>query len=524
MPKNDIGGFFVSLGLNPDKNSFETGSKLIDSVSTSLNKLIGTARNAAVALTGTAVVTGAVEQSNLKLSDAMGTSIDNLNVWTAAAKIAGVNASGLIGSMSQLADVLNHQTIDGSGIDKYADQLWKLGLNWQDIEKMDPAKAYEKIIATAQTKAAEAQKKIAEAQKALELNPNDTEAQKNLEEAKTEKQNATVAVKDILGTEAQGLYTELQRQGITIAELLNRADRTVLTTAEDANKSADFAVQVNTLKTEVESIGKLIGAEAAEILKPYVEDINDWIQNNGDTIRDKIKDIFQTTEKIIGKGIDSISKWWDKHGDNLAGNIKNLYETTTKVIGDGVKKLSDWWDQNGDQVLAAIQVIGQEVAMIIGWLTSEKAKEKAKGIKEILGSAWETSKGIFSSAWSGNFGAIPTIYLNGLDDMWEGIKDTVGIKDGIIRPDGTVTQVAPDDWVFAARNVGDMARAFVPQAQMLPTATNQEYTINQTFNIQGGANDIPAVIKQQAYKGTQDALLLAMQQSSNRLQQMSGTR
>ena len=51
MPKNDIGGFFVSLGLALDKASFETGNRYIDGVTNGLNKLIGTARNAAVVLT-----------------------------------------------------------------------------------------------------------------------------------------------------------------------------------------------------------------------------------------------------------------------------------------------------------------------------------------------------------------------------------------------------------------------------------------------------------------------------------------
>jgi hypothetical protein len=50
-----------------------------------------------------------------------------------------------------------------------------------------------------------------------------------------------------------------------------------------------------------------------------------------------------------------------------------------------------------------------------------------------------------------------------------------------------------------------------------------EYVINQTFNISGG-NDMPQVLRQQAYRGTQEGLLEIMQQSSQRLQLMSGTR
>ena len=496
MPKNDIGGFFVSLGLNPDKNSFETGSKLIDSVSTSLNKLIGTARNAAVALTGTALVTGAVEQANLKTSTAIGVSVDALNTWGAAAKITGTNVSGLIGSMGKLSNVMNHMTIDGSGLEAYADQLWKLGLGFEELEGLSPDEAFKKIFEAAQDM--------------LANGANETEV--------------AMRVQDVLGDDAMNFFIEMNRQGLTIAELLNNAGKTVFTTEADAQKSADFKVQVDTLKAEVESIGKLIGAEAAGILTPYVDDVNKWLQGHGDEIRNTVSKLFTTTEKVIGKAVDNISAWWDKNGDKVKSAIEKIADAVDKTISASIKVIGDWWNTHGDEILAAIQVIGQEVAMIIGWLSSEKAKEKGKGIKDIFTSAWETSKGIFSAAWAGNFGAIPTIYVNGLDDMWEGIKETIGVKDGIIRPDGTVTPVAPDDWIFAARNVGDMARAFVPQAQMLPAANNQEYTINQTFNIQGGANDIPAVIRQQAYKGTQDALLLAMQQSSERMQQMSGTR
>ena len=96
------------------------------------------------------------------------------------------------------------------------------------------------------------------------------------------------------------------------------------------------------------------------------------------------------------------------------------------------------------------------------------------------------------------------------------------LKDGIMRPDGTVTQVAPDDWVFAARNVGDLARAFIPQGATA-SAGNMEFSIVQNFTI-SGSSDLPQVLRQQAYQGTQDGLMQIMEQSSQRLQLMSGTR
>lgn len=80
MPKNDIGGFFVSLGLNADKHSFETGNKLIDTVANSFNKLIGAARNAAVVLAGTAIATGQVESAAYKTAEKIGISTDRKSV------------------------------------------------------------------------------------------------------------------------------------------------------------------------------------------------------------------------------------------------------------------------------------------------------------------------------------------------------------------------------------------------------------------------------------------------------------
>lgn len=561
MAKNDIGGFFVSLGLNPDKHSFETGNKLIDGVATGLNKIIGTARNAAVVLAATATATGVVESANYKLADAMGTSVENLDLWRAAAKIAGTNADGLVNSMGKLADVLNHQTIDGSGIEAYANQLWKIGLGWQDIEKMDPAEAYEKIIDTAQKKAAEAQKKIAEAQKALEINPEDTQAKKQLEIAKTEKQTVTVAVGDILGKEGQGFFSELQRQGVTIAEFLARAQSTVFTDAASNQKGADFAVEINTLKTTMESMGKLVGDEVAGLLTDPLKEVNNWLTNNGTEIKNKITDISKIAFDKVVDGIGYVHKWWENHGDETLRIIGSIKSTAESIIGTSVQALSEWWEAHGDTAVATIESINKYVSLIVAKTFDALKKDEVKAVGGIMADTWKAAamspinmivKPIQATKEGGiKAGSKAALdeYYNAADkiliDPWRRLGEVIGqkwaeerswefgpnfgkkksdIQDGILRPDGTVTQVAPDDWVFAARNIGDLARAFVPQAQMLPTANNQEYTINQTINIQGGTNDMPAVLKQQAYNGTQSALLQAMEQSSRRMQMMSGTR
>lgn len=540
MAKNDIGGFFLSLGLNPDKNSFETGNKLIDGITDSFNKLIGTARNAAVVLTGTAVAAGVVESASYKTSAKLGISTEALDLWKASAKIAGVSADGLVGSMGRLADVLNHMTIDGSGIEAYSEQLWKLGLGVEDIMDLSPEKAYEKIIATAQAKAEEAQKKITAATNRLAENPQDAGAQAELREAQREKQNVTVAVGDVLGDEGQNFFIELQRQGKSIEEFLYGAGKTVFTDAESNQKAAEFAVQANTLKAEIESITKLVGSEMGSILTPHLESVNNWLQNNGDVIKDKIKEVATTTDKIIGTAISKISSFWDKNGDTIKTAVTTISSTTEKIVGEALKTLGDWWSAHGDELLGAIQNIGNGVALVVTKLVEVAGSDKGKA----AGSAWfksakgavETTKNLVVDIWNGNWEKAYYDYLEGFEktiiepskDLWNAVsgkdRSESSVKDGIIRPDGTVTQVAPDDWVLAARDLGDLARAFIPQSTVNNTnTTTGEYTINQTFNINGG-NDMPQVLRQQAYRGAQEGLMAAFEQSSNRLQMMSGTR
>jgi hypothetical protein len=457
MAKNDIGGFFVSLGLNPDKNSFETGNKLIDGVTTGLNKLIGTARNAAVVLTGTAVASGVMATQTSHTADLIGTSAEKLNVWRAAAKIAGADANGLVGSISKLSNVMNHMTIDGSGLEAYAKQLGYLGLSIQDLMAMDPADAMEKILATAQGK---------------------------LDGTNETKMRTTTIVQDLLGDAGAQLFVELARSNQSIADFLSGAEATQYQTNEGINNAADFNAEVKKLVETGKSISLSIGDNIAGALVGPARTLNQWLTDHKTDISNGIEKIGAATEKLVSK-------------------------------------IGDWWEKNGDKVLNYLQLIGTGVTTIIGWLTSEKSKGFFKGIKEQFAAGWNTSKELVKSLWTGD-GQTLQILQDGMDQMWDAMKSTIGIEDGIIRPDGRVTPIAPDDWVFAARDVSDMAKAFIPQGMAAVNAP-AEYSIVQNFTITG-SNDIPQVLKQQAYRGTQEGLMAIMQQSSQRLQMMSGTR
>ena len=669
MPKNDIGGFFVSLGLNPDKASFETGNKLVDAVGNSFNKLIGAARNAAVVLAGTAVASGMVESAAYKTAEKIGISTETLDLWKASAKIAGVDANGLVSAMGSLANVMGRMRIDGAGLEQFSKKMAELGLvvDKVDIAKMldmAPDELMTDILRKAQEASAKVKKEVADANKELSKNPKNEEAQKKLRDARKEQQRISIIVGDVLGDAGQDFFIELQRQGKSIDDFLSGAGRTVFTTAADNQKGANFAVEVNTLKTEIESASKLLGDAIGGELTQYVKELNQWIQENGPAIRKTIEEIAKFTSKAVGETVDitgTAASGAKAVIDLATADNEEAKQAAIKKGQETVDEWKSWKDEGGAKGLLGsyVEEVDTATEKVIGgfnavknWLTNiNKEREDrainaqiAKKRKKDLEEAYKIKNK--DKGWFKKELLIPGEDID--PDMLEAYRGQLGdkvvgkyvkLQDGIMRPDGTVTQVAPDDWVFAARNLGDLAKAFVPQniapeapaaniAQPLPdvraeqspetltrdsqpkpekiappvntvvnenitqnysteskatpllqnepeeprliresptkpepaplvqerksdfmtntmltdlsayvrslsaafipqthapTSAPSEYVIHQTFNISGG-NDMPQVIKEQAYRGTQDGLLQLMNKSSQRLQLMSGIR
>ncbi len=502
MPKNDIGGFFVSLGLNLDKNSWDTGNRLIDGMGNSINKLIGTARNAAVVLTGTAIAAGSVESAAYKTSEALGVTTEKLNLWKTAAKIAGVSADGVVGAMSQIANVQNRLKWDDSGIEAFSKKLGKLRISYQEIKDLSADEALSYILTKAQS----------------------------LEGNGMNRAEIATAVGDIVGTGGRDLYIELQGQKKSVEEFLAGASKITFTNAGSNKEARDFMEQVRLLKTASENLGKLLGSEIGGELTGYVKSLNDWIGEHGDEIANGISTVAENVAKLVEKAIGAGQAAWPtvkKVAGTAATSVKDTAAGVVKMVT--ADDAGEFAEAAKETFTAGIVTPLKETAEIVSesqWATGLRTKNDAeKAIRSYAESAGYTGfKGAFSDL---PYEQLPDELKEAFDKYAK--KDFIGgkyhwagvVKDGIMRPDGTITQVAPDDRVFAARNLGDLARAFVPQNHT--AVSGGEYTINQTFNINGG-NDMPQVLRQQAYRGTQEGLLEIMQQSSQRLQLMSGTR
>lgn len=96
------------------------------------------------------------------------------------------------------------------------------------------------------------------------------------------------------------------------------------------------------------------------------------------------------------------------------------------------------------------------------------------------------------------------------------------MNDGIVSPSGRVISISPSDWVFALKDVSNLASAFVPSS-ITNNSTNQSasYVINQSYTVNGGKGE---AVRAQAYKGTADAIRATIQQATRNRQVMQGAR
>ena len=448
----DLGGLFFQLGLIPDKNSFETGYRLIDGTVNKFSMLIGTARNAANVMQSFATDAGKTDSALYKTSMRLGLTAEVLSTWKAAAKIAGVSAEGLVSSIGELDYALNNAWAEG--LDKYAQQLSKIGMSMDMLKDKEGKwlsgdKAVKKILEYTIEK----------------YNSADTE------EAKKQ---IGYGLYDAMGAAVYDLFAELIRTGASPDEVLANAKSTQFQTNESMNKGSNFMTEWNTFQENLQSVANLLGDETGGALTKTMQDINQFFKDHKTDI---VKWIEQTA-----KGVQLVA------------------EGTALIL-----------------------------TRLLAWGNSEGGKKAKEGLSGMFTEAWGAVTDFTKAAKEGRideWAMYDLPYRTG--QFFGSVKDLVTApfttqktEDGILRPDGTLTQVAPDDWVFAVRNVGDLARAFIPPSSSV-SGGNMELSIVQNFTINGGS-DIPQVLKQQAYQGTQDALTL-MQQSSTRLQLMSGTR
>ena len=247
-----IGGFFVSLGLVTDKQSFKDGINGINSVENSLKKIVGASAAAAAALTGIAAAASQLEMESLKTAHAIGVSATSLDKWKVAAGVAGVNAKGLTAEMLNLERKMQRLKL-GDVDTSLAKSLGMLRINYSQFAGMN---AEERMI-TAFGSASQMK----------------------------DQQKAAILIGDTLGSAAQEYYQYLQLTGKTLDEELQKSQRLVFTDDETKRDSLEFMYELKGLITAVKNIGNLLGAEVGKQLTPIIKNFKEIIARNKELIK-----------------------------------------------------------------------------------------------------------------------------------------------------------------------------------------------------------------------------------------------
>ncbi len=640
MANNNIGGFFVTLGMKVDE-SFKKGEQ-------ALSNFIGTGTKTAAALIGISKVAGTVENTNLKLAKAIGISGSELKAWQDSASKAGVNAGALTSSMAALQDKM--QRMKYEGIDtNLAEKLGMLGIGYGDFEQMDATQRIKTVF----------------------------EGAERLDDLGV----AAALVGDTLGSAAREYYDYLALSGRKLDDELNASRSLNFTTDETMKSAAAFNTEFNGLLNTTKSISLLIGSKIGEQLTPILRKLQEMLRINKEFIAsgligifdvfkkmgggiaqifselkkelpdfsdgfknsfnfeliEKIKNsfsalasAFETLIKSIGKS-DDFSTALGKITGSIADFGSNALITTINMIKDLINALSSLlngdWKQTGENLKlffsdfkegAQTLFIGnQEDAMRGGSLVKgtlnmalhplqtaydilntkgiEKAYNQKYGNGTFDYNEWtgkitikeNTPKLDFKDLDKGTQEKIIKLTADGLNiselygyavnNLPEKTEPQKKIQDGIIAPGGRITQVASDDWVLAAKDLGVIANAFTPktkneepikqdkilfETKKMTSASPQpeksiiklisddltlalaelkefamafipagitnntnnassNYTINQNFSFSGTGRELIPAVQKEAYTGTQSALSASMKASNQRLQLMT---
>ena len=475
--------FVYNLILKQDRQSFESGARSLDKVSNNISRMIGVARNAAAALGAMHMIMG--EGKALQTANAIGVTSKRLDEFKVAAKISGVSADGLVQSMASLDQAMTDYAFgkNNPGLERALGILSTrsgMSMNIENLRSMDAADRIEYVLKAAQ--------KL------------------------TNKKEAASLVSDILGTAGKDFYWALETGGKSIEAALAQARGTIFADDSSKQKAFGFTSELNETLAIMQQIGGLTFAELGSSLTPFLKEINSFFVDNKDAVVKGIKD-------------------FSKAINDLATELRNKFGPSMKPALDTMKDLLEV--ALGIMTLNPLKVVegavnatvsaGGTLAETLGIGSFLRKKSIEDTLKKLPGKTRLENLNPITKAQIQNH-----VEMGGkMSDFSKWLildekSDGRSMKDGIMRPDGTITRVAPDDWVFAARSVGDLARMFMPQSMQPAYAGGGSVVINQTLNLSGGA-DFPQSARRAAYDGTMEALR-KMDATRERRFLMPGTR
>lgn len=280
------------------------------------------------------------------------------------------------------------------------------------------------------------------------------------------------------------------------------------------------------------------------------DSLTGYIVNNLDDIKNKFKDMLpedvlktlQGAIEGIQKAIEAVKKslpelkkiWGEVFENSMQIIVENISNALAELVGifswtiNLIKAIQEKGVQGGFDFLK------QSSKNMLGNATDEgksaftQARENGANV---VGASFAAAEGfleeipVLGTVLKGAEGLLnfTNQLVYGIFRSGNAIRKNGKIEDGIISPDGRVTQVAPNDWVFAAKDLGNVANAFIPQAIRNNNAqATQNINIHQTITVSSSSRDTGA-IRQAARQGASDGLRQAQRRNAEILHLMPGT-
>lgn len=266
----NIGGFFVSLGLVTDRKSFNDGINGIKGLETSVKKIIGTAGAAATALTGLGAAASHLETDAMKTAHAIGISYQNIDKWRTAVSLAGVSAKGLTSEMLNLENKMQRLKL-GDVDSGLAKTLGLLRINYGQFADMTAEERMTAVFGSASRM--------------------------------QDQRKAALLVGDALGSAAQEYYRYLQMTDRTLEDELANSQRLVFTDDRTKRDAVEFMYELKGLTSAVKSIGSLLGAEVGRQLTPVIRNIKEIIARNKELIKTGIIGFVDAAGKAFSAAV-----------------------------------------------------------------------------------------------------------------------------------------------------------------------------------------------------------------------------
>lgn len=484
-------GWFYTLTLKTDKNSFQEGNKAVDSVSISVTRLLGTVRNAVPLIAeGIKMINGNVAET-YATGAAIGFSTQKMEAWSAAAKKAGVNADGLFTGIKNLKNI-SAQVLEmgNSGAAQgLAEPLGWLGIT--DINEFLGKSPEEKI--------------------ALVFD----KARKSMTEGGHSLEYAAQNVGKILGSEYSNLFTKMQTvEGTDFFGWINQYLNDGYLSDENAKKALGFNREWEDAVYIMTQLSKFAGTEFGASFTPLLKELNEFMRSNKDGIKEGLQDLAEALSGIA---------------DALVPILGPLVESGLKMFVDLLQALKDLlngdWEAAGKNLQNFFLNFGEGIRKAVFGKNVKDVDVLEERINKELGAGWSGKDLIKLSP------ALQNELLNILDEDPEGAvakwlrwnygQSIQALREARINRNYNAKPKQPSyeeirsgELHSSLPSLDTLAFGYgLPSGSQINAGGN---TINQTININGNAD--PGMIRESAYDGVTNGLMDAMNTAEQRMQ------